>query len=188
MKRFAIVIVVLLCALSVFPQSRNRRRPAAPTETGVLSIFQIDFRNYSLPLNGKSYKLIDGFYAETLAPNAQWELAIADGPFYVDLTGDRKEEAVFVLRYGPVAAPDMAEARVYTVRNGKPGLLATFPINNAVSCEMINYIKVEDGTIIIERITGDQSRCDHNEITQYRWNGRDFMQVGEVKRTACRCI
>ncbi len=154
----------------------------------MLSIVQVDFRNYVFPLNNKSYKLIDGFYAETLAPNAQWGLEMADGPYYGDLTGDRKEEAAIVLRYGQVNAPTMAEARVYTLRNGKPALLATFRIADAVNCQMINYIGIEDGMVLVERIYGRGSQCDHNEMTQYRWNGQEFMPVGEVKRMPCRCL
>ncbi|MDX6693692.1 MAG: hypothetical protein QOF02_1295 [Blastocatellia bacterium] len=190
MKRIKIAaVIVMLCAASGFAQTGSRRRAAAVlAEQSVINIQQIDFRNYTLPLDGKAYKLIDGFYAGTVAPGAQWELALADGPYYVDLTGDKKAEAVFVLRYGPVDAPNMAEARVYTLRDGKPALLATFTVASNVRCEMVNYLKVEDGTVMVERIYGEGSRCDHNEITQYRWNGNSFVAVGDVRRTRCQCI
>ena len=191
-KRAALIIFI--CAFGVFAQSssqsRSKRRVVAAVSDAqpVINLQQIDFRNYTFPLNGKSYKLIDGFYAGTQAPGIQWELAMADGPYYVDLTGDKKEEAVFVLSYGPVNAPNMAEARVYTLQNGRPNLLATFPVAEEVNCKMVNYIKVEDGTIMVERIHGDKFRCHHNEVTQYRWNGSAFVPVGEVRRTPCRCL
>lgn len=189
MKRLTIAVAIIACCVIYgLGQSRNRRRPASVAEASIITIHQIDFRNYTLPLNGRSYKLVDGFYAETVAPNPQWGLEMADGPFLGDLTGDRKEEAAFVLRYGPVGAPNTAEARVYTLRNGQPALLATFQIANAVDCQLINYIKIEDGMIIVERIYGTGASCDHNEITQYRWNGSGFVQVGDVKRAPCRCI
>lgn len=158
------------------------------SEPSIISIHQIDFRNYTLTLNGKSYKLIDGYYAETIAPDAQWSVGMVDGPYYGDLTGDKREEVAFVLRYGPVVNPDKAEARVYTLQKGKPVLLATFPIAQTLNCELDHYIRVEDGTVTIERIYGNDSRCDHNEITQYRWNGSDFMPVGDVRRVPCRCM
>ncbi|HEY0386722.1 MAG TPA: hypothetical protein VGC64_11950, partial [Pyrinomonadaceae bacterium] len=132
---------------------------------------------------------IDGFYAgATTDAGVQWKLEMADGPYYGDLTGDKKEEAAFVLRYGPVTAPNMAEARVYTLQQGKIVLLATFQIAKAVNCQLINYIKIEHGTLFVERVFGDAARCDHNEMTQYRWNGKDFMPVGDVKRMPCHCM
>ena len=185
---FVVIAVVTLCAASGFTQTRNSRRAAAPSETGFISIIQVDFRAYTFPLNGKTYKLIDGFYAENVAPDSQWGLELADGPFYGDLTGDRREEAAIVLRHGPVGRPDMAEARVYTLREGRPALLASFTVADSVNCDLDHYIDVDDGMIRVERAHGSAGNCDHNEITHYRWNGRAFMPVGEVKRTPCRCM
>ena len=192
MKRLAVVValvaLVASCPAQNFSQSRHRRRAAAPVESAVVNIFQIDFRDYTLALNGRSFRLIDGFYAETVATGGQWGLELVDGAQYGDLTGDRREEAVFVLRYGPVGAPDMAEARVYTLESGRPVLLATFPVTESVNCELINYVNIDNGTVLIERVVGNGARCEHNEIAQYRWNGRSFMQVGETRRIPCRCI
>lgn len=185
---FFAVAVIIVWAGGGFTQSRKARRPVSPSEQPLVNIFQIDFKNYTFPLNGKSYKLINGFYAETSAPATQWGLEMADGPYYGDLTGDRREEAAFVLRYGLVSAPGEAEARVYTLVNGKPALLATFQIADGAACELDHYMSIEDGTIIVERIYGSGALCDHNEITQYRWNGTEFVQVGEVKRARCRCM
>jgi hypothetical protein len=187
--RFIIAsVLVVISVTGCFAQSRNRRRPTAPPEPSIISIHQIDFKNYTLPLNGKSYKLIDGFYAETTAAQTQWGMAIVDGPYYGDLTGDKKEEAAFVLRYGPIGAPNAAEVRIYALQDGKPALLVTFLIATAINCELDHYISIEDGTVIVERIYGNGSQCDHNEVTQYRWNGNSFMPVGDVKRSRCRCM
>ena len=189
LKRLVVFVLTAgLCAVVGFGQGRGRGRGGAPSEAALLNIIQVDFKSYTFPLNGKSYKLIDGFYAETVAPNAQWGLELADGPYYGDLTGDRREEAAFVLRYGAVGRPDMAEARVYTLRDGRPSLLASFKVAEAVNCELDHYIDVDDGMVRVERTYGSGERCDYNEVTQYRWNGRDFMPVGEVKRAACRCM
>ena len=189
LKRFVIaVVVVMLCAAGGFSQSRRRQRAAAPGEAALIHIIQVDFMNYTHPLGGRSYKLIDGFYAETIAPDNQWGLMLADGPYYGDLTGDRKEEAAFVFRYGPVGRPNMAEARVYTLRDGRPVLLATLVVANAVDCELDHYIDIDDGMLRVERTFGTGTQCDHNEITQYRWDGSGFMPVGEVRRRPCRCM
>ena len=188
-KRFiTAAIVMALCAAGVFAQSRSRQGAPALSEAAIIDIIQIDFKNYTFPLNGKSYKLRDGYYAETIAPNTQWGLMLADGPYYGDLTGDRKDEVAFVLRYGPVGSPNMAEARVYTLRNGRPVLLATLVVASSMNCELDHYLDVDDGMIRVERTFGNGAQCDHNEITQYRWDGTGFMPVGQVKRRPCRCM
>lgn len=189
MKRLTIaVVLVVLCAMSGLPQSRNKRRPPTPREPPIIDIHQIDFKNQTFSLNGKSYKLIDGFYAENIAPNTQWGLEMVDGPDYGYLTGDKKEEVAFVLRYGPIASPDTAEVRVYTLQNGQPALLATFVVANSVSCQLDHYIEIKDGMISVERIYGNGPRCDYNEVIQYRWNGNSFLPVGTAKRMPCRCM
>ena len=189
LKRFMMAAVVIaLCATSGLTQSRRRQGAAIPSEAAIIDIIQVDFKNYTFLLNGKQYKLIDGFYAETFAPNSQWELMLADGPYYGDLTGDRKDEVAFVLRYGPVGSPNMAEARVYTLRNGRPVLLSTLVVANSISCELDHYIDIDDGMLRVERTFGNGTQCDHNEITQYRWDGNGFMPVGEIKRRPCRCM
>jgi hypothetical protein len=94
LKRLVIaVVLLLLCGTGATAQSRNRHKPATIVrEPAIIDIHQIDFKNYTYLLNNRSYKLIDGFYAETLAPDAQWGLVMADGPYFGDLTGDHKDE------------------------------------------------------------------------------------------------
>jgi hypothetical protein len=189
LKRLTMAAVaVALCAVCGFTQSRGRRQAPARAEGPNVNIVQVDFMNYTFPLNGRSYKLIDGFYAESAGADAQWGLMLADGPYYGDLTGDKKEEAAFVFRYGPVGRFNMAEARVYTLRGGSPALLATLVVANAVDCELDHYIDVDDGMLRVERVFGNGTQCDHNEVTQYRWDGGGFMPVGEVKTRPCRCM
>lgn len=181
-------LALALCAAALSAQSRRRRQPSAQADAAVINIIQVDFKNYTFPLNGRAFKLIDGFYAEAAGEGAQWGLMLADGPYYGDLTGDRKEEAAFVFRYGPVGGFDMAEARVYTLRGGRPVLLATLALANRVNCELDHYIDIDDGMLRVERVFGNGTQCDHNEVTQYRWDGAGFMPVGEVKTRPCRCM
>jgi hypothetical protein len=184
-------VLLLLLAFSGWTQSRNGRRHTATAvvrEPAIIDIHQIDFKNYTYLLDNRLYKLIDGFYAEPLTEGAQWELAMVDGPYFGDLTGDRKDEVAFVFSHGTVNAPQTAEARVYSLRDGQPALIATFPVTNAVSCELDHYLNIEDGMLVIERIYEKGTACDHNEITQYRWNGSAFMPVGTVRRKPCRCM
>ncbi|MDQ3817027.1 MAG: hypothetical protein M3362_04975 [Acidobacteriota bacterium] len=195
MKRFIItVVLLLLCAAScVWAQTRQGRRTSRATgstasDPPIIDIHQIDFRNYTFPLDGKYYKLIDGFYAETAVTGIQWRFAMVDGPYFGDLTGDRKDEVAFVFSYGNLNAPQTTEARVYTLRNGRAVLLAIFPLAKSVQCELDHYMHIDDGMLNVERVVEKGTACDHNEITQYRWNGSAFMPVGGVKRMPCRCM
>src|SRR4051812_39085080 len=102
-KRFVVAVALMsLWSALGFAQTRRTRQPSARAEGPNVNIIQVDFMNYTFPLNGQAYKLIDGFYAEAAGRQAQWGLMLADGPYYGDLTGDKKEEAAFVFRYGPV--------------------------------------------------------------------------------------
>lgn len=190
--RLVVLWAVGLCLLSflVVPaQTRpNSRASSSSGEPGVVDIRQIDFYNFSYVLNGKSYKLRDGFYAENVAPNTRWELGMVDGPFYGDLTGDGKDETAFVLGHGTPEAAQAAEARVYTLRGGRAVLIATLPVKEAIACELDHHIRITDGMIIIERVYGREGRCDYNEITEYRWNGTLFAPMGASTRMPCRCM
>jgi hypothetical protein len=192
-------IVALLAALIIVSsgaQTRGRRgvqrrKTEQPAAQELVGIQLVDFGNYTYSLNGESYKLIGGYYAKNTAPNAQWELQLVDGPYYGDLTGDGKTEAVVVLSYGAVRGPHTVEARVYTLQNGTPVVLETFPVASSMNCELDHYIDLDDGKVRVERIYGQSAQpaqCDHNEITEYRWNGAKFMPVGDVQRMRCRCM
>ena len=163
MKRLVTTFVLILSCAAFGPaQSRNKRRTPAPPSPSLI--------------------------AENTAPGVQWALGLVDGPYYGDLTGDRREEVAFVLRYGQVGAPGTAEARVYTLRDGQPALLVTLPVADGVTCQLDHYIKIEDGMLSVERLYGGGRRCDHTEVTQYRWDGRGLTPVGAPARGQCRCI
>ena len=187
-----LIIVVLLTTLtahaSVAAQTRSRRRVPAPAAETVVGIEAIDFENYTYPLQGRSYKLIGGYYAGNSAPDAQWELRVAETPYYGDLTGDGRNEAVVVLVHGAVGGPHTVEARVYTLREGRAALLATFPLADTLSCDLDHYVDLDDGKVRLERVHGRAARCEHNEVREYRWDGTKFMPVGDAKTMPCRCM
>ena len=187
--RVLAAVFCLLCASGVPAQSRpNNRASSTSSQPGIIDIRQIDFRNFAYVLNGKSYKLRDGFYAENIAAGMRWELGMADGPFYGDLTGDGKDEVVFILSYGAAPTANAAEARVYTLQQGRAVLIATLVVKEPVNCELDHYARINDGMITIERIHGKQGRCDYNEITEYRWNGQSFVSMGASTKAPCRCM
>lgn len=182
-------VLCLLCFFTVAAQSRNRGATSSSSaQPNVIDIRQIDFRNFSYTLNGRLYKLIDGFYAENMAAGTRWELQLVDGPYYGDLTGDGKDEVAFVLNYGAERGAQLAEVRVYTLRQGRAVLLATLMVKDSVNCELDHYIHIEDGMIRVERVDGTNSRCAYNEVTEYRWNGNSFAPMGASRRTPCRCM
>jgi hypothetical protein len=188
--RKLILILPLLLLLPAYgmAQARSRRKVPAPAAESVTGIELIDFENYTHVLGGRSYKLIGGYYAGSAAPGSQWELRVVEAPYYGDLNGDGKNEALLVLSYGAVAGPHTVEARVYTLRKGRPATLATFPVAESLNCELDHYVDLDDGMVRIERVYGNASRCDHNEVREYRWNGTMFMSVGEARITPCRCM
>lgn len=187
-RQLVIVVFCLLSPLNVLAQARNKKPPSAPAQQAIIDIRQIDFKNFAYTLDARSYKLRDGYYAETIAPSTQWELGMVDGPYYGDLTGDGKDEVAFILSHGTAQAPNAAEARVYTLQKGRPVLLATFIVADSVNCQLDHYIEVVDGMISIERVYGKDTRCDHIEVTQYRWNATSFIAIGATKRMPCRCM
>lgn len=189
MKRpFVILAFCLLFSSSTLAQSRNRNVSRSSVEQAIIDIRQIDFKNFAYTLGSKTYKLRDGYYAETTAAGTQWELGMIDGPYYGDLTGDGKDEVAFVLSYGAARSPNAAEARVYTLQNGRPVLLATFVVADSVRCRLDHYLEVYNGMIGVERIYGNEARCERNEVVQYRWSGGRFMPVGAAKIMNCRCM
>ncbi len=186
-----LLIVVLLTALahaSVAAQARGGRRVPAPAAESVVGIEAIDFENYAYTLNGQTYKLVGGYYAGNNAQGAQWELRVAEAAYYGDLTGDGKNEAVVVLSYGPVGGPHTVEARVHTLRGGRPALLTTLPVADTLDCELDHYVDLDEGKLRVERIYGRAGRCDHNEVSEFRWDGRRFIPVGAPKTMPCRCM
>lgn len=191
LSKLSVALLCLLSFLVVPAQTRrnNRAASSAPARSNLVDIRQIDFRNFAYVLNARTYKLRDGFYAENSAAGTRWELGMVDGPFYGDLTGDGKDEVAFVLGYGALQGQSTAEARVYTLQQGQARLLATLIVKEAVNCELDHHIRVADGMIIIERVHATpDARCDHNEVTEYRWNGQSFQPIGVSARTPCRCM
>jgi hypothetical protein len=188
LKRIVVTAVFcLLASLSLEAQEARNNR-AASGRPAIVDIRQIDFWNFTYALNGRDYKLIDGLYAENLAPGTRWELAVVDGPFYGELTGDGKDEVAFVLSYGTPEKASTAEARIYTLRQGRPLLLATLVVKENVACVLDHYIRVGDGMVSLERIRAVEGRCQYNEITEYRWNGSSFVPMGASLRAPCRCM
>lgn len=187
-RLFVAVLLLTLAQVCAGAQARGRRRVHSPAAESVVGIEAIDFENYAYTVNDRSYKLIGGYYASGAAPQAQWELRVVESPYYGDLTGDGKNEAIVVLSYGAVGGPHSVEARVYTLHDGRPALLANFPVADALRCDLDHYIDLDDGKVRVERVYGSAELCDHNEISEYRWNGSRFVPVGEAKRARCRCM
>jgi hypothetical protein len=187
-RLFVVVLLLAWTPLSGASQARSRRKVPPPASESVVGIEAIDFESYTYTLNGRSYKLVGGYYARGVAPDGQWELQVVEAPFYGDLTGDGRNEALVVLRYGAVQGPHTVEARVYTLRGGTPALISTFPVADSLNCDLDHYVDLDDGKVRVERVYGDATRCDHNELREYRWDGSRFMPVGDARTMPCRCM
>ena len=185
---YAMPLAALLTLGVAAAQTRTRRNAPAAAPRTVVGIEALDFENDAYTLGGQTYRLIGGYYARGAAPGAQWELRLAETPSYGDLTGDGRNEAVVVLSHGEVGGPHTVEARVYTLRQGRAALLATFPLADALSCDLDHYVDLDDGKVRLERVYGQAGRCGHNELGEYRWDGAKFMPVGEARTMPCRCM
>lgn len=183
-----VLLLTVLAHASVAAQARSGRRVPAPAAEAFVGIEAIDFESYTYPLNGRTYKLIGGYYAGNDAQGGQWELRVAEVPSYGDLTGDGRNEAVVVLGYGPVGGPHTVEVRVYTLRGGRPALLTTLPLADTLDCDLDHYVDLDEGKLKVERIYGRAGRCDHNEVTEFRWDGKKFIPVGDPRTMPCRCM
>ena len=55
-------------------------------------------------------------------------------------------------------------------------------------CDLDHYVDLDDGKVKIERVYGAAGGCDHNEVSEYRWDGTRFMPVGVARTMPCRCM
>ncbi len=181
-------------------QSRNTgtARVATRNSQGSTGIRSIDFRNFTFHpamcsqsfgvgnparvRNGRFANRVSKFYVQDV--------------MYGDLTADGHEEAVIYVGCEPI--PNMnnygAEIFIYTTRNGLVTLLAEINDEDMARDYKRYYpegilwsitekgIKTEQGLLKIEN-TADGPHCcpEHFSTLEYRWNGQNFVLIGEPK-------
>ena len=108
-------------------------------------------------------------------------------PAYGDLTNDGVDEAVILSVCNTGGSGQFSEGFIYTMRGGKPLLLARIPGGDRASGGLHN-LTVERGLLVVEsyamKDTSGLCCPDFIDTTRYRWDGRKLVQAGKtIRRT-----
>ena len=160
--------------------------------TPVVDIRQVDFRDFTYRLEWDQEKEIirlrDGGW--TRADGAEFGLQRIT---YGDLTSDRSEEAIILLRgQNTRTSRTLDEVFIYTLKDGKVIALAHFEGGRRgdyiLSVESLkSNFRVEDRLLILDQAIlreGEYVPTQYYTI-KYRWNG---IQMVEVERTCLKPI
>ena len=189
-KTVACVPLVALFFLNVSYEQVERVQEASAGQP-VNDIRQVDFKNFTytrLGPNGESkvIHLRDG--RQTSTEGAETTLMRIT---YGDLTNDRSEDAVVLLRgQNTRISRTLDEIFIYTLRDGKIAALDHFEAGRrgdyvlSVSSLESNF-KIQDGLLILDQAilrAGEGAPTQYYTI-KYRWNG---IQMIEVDRSALK--
>ncbi|HMF56112.1 MAG TPA: hypothetical protein VK619_07185 [Pyrinomonadaceae bacterium] len=182
-KRLTLLTAVLL--LLSFPAGARRARSARSSFVSKpRSIRQVDFRNFTYKLNTlPPIRVRNGRHKRRNDDDFDIDgVEIA----YGDLTGDRRDEAVIIVRSSAGGTGYFSNGFVYTLRHGRPVLLTEFDGGDRAQGG-IESAKVRRGLLIVERAGGEGLCCpEYVEITEYGWDGARLVQNGAVRRRELR--
>ncbi len=101
---------------------------------------------------------------------------------YGDLDGDGKEEAAVSSLCNTGGTGQFSEGYIYTMKNGKPALLAHFEGGDR-GYGGLQSVKIKNGFLFVERNDGAANCCAEETLTtKHRWNGRKLVEVGSPVR------
>ncbi|CAN5456390.1 hypothetical protein BH20ACI1_BH20ACI1_14350 [soil metagenome] len=111
---------------------------------------------------------------------------------YGDLTGDKSEEAIILLRNQEIRKPNLDEIVVYSIKNGKVVKLADFAPGRRGSYvlsikSLENNFKIEEKIFVLDLAilrTGEYVPARYYTI-KYRWNG---FQMEETERSCLKLL
>ena len=176
MKNIFLILAVFAClAISAQAQSDIRK---------------VDFKNFTyepLCAGGETEKVtvkngeisaerkIDGEYTERFYFEV-FHIA------YGDVDGDKNDEAVILSVCNTGGTGQFTEGFVYTLKNGKPSLLARIEGGDRGFGGLLSA-KVEKGLLVVESNDagnfGANCCADFIETIKYRWNGENLVQEGK---------
>lgn len=106
----------------------------------------------------------------------------ADADAYGDLDGDGREEAAVSSLCNTGGTGQFSEGYVYTLKNGKPFLLAHFEGGDR-GFGGLQSVRIKNGFLFVERSDGEANCCaEYSLTTKYRWNGEKLVEVGKPVR------
>lgn len=98
---------------------------------------------------------------------------------YGDLDGDGREEAAVTSLCNTGGTGQFSEGYIYTMKNGKPVLLAHFEGGDR-GFGGLQSARIKSRFLFVERSDGKANCCaDETLTTKYRWNGKKLVQVGK---------
>ncbi|HEX8846350.1 MAG TPA: hypothetical protein VF791_17010 [Pyrinomonadaceae bacterium] len=188
-NRIAVLPFVALLLLTAVYAQQNPQ--AGPIVNSAGDIRQIDFKNFAYAgpkseQDAKPVELRDG--KQISAGGAETSLMRVA---YGDLTGDRNDEAVVLLRgQNTRISRTLDELFVYTLKNGKVTALAHFDGGRrgeyvlSIGSLGSNF-KIEDGLLVLDHaiLREGEDVPTHYYTVKYRWNG---VQMAEVERSALK--
>lgn len=100
---------------------------------------------------------------------------------YGDLNGDAKDEAFVLTLCNMGTEGFISEGFIYTLKDGKPALVTRIQGGDRAQGGL-RSVKVEKGMFVVEKYAVDETGgacCPEFIITtNYKWNGREFVEVG----------
>jgi hypothetical protein len=110
---------------------------------------------------------------------------VARTPAYGDVTNDGVDEAVILSICNTGGSDEFSEGFIYTMRGGKPLLLARIPGGDRAD-DGLHKLTVERGLLVVERyaMKDTSGLCcpDFIDTTRYQWDWRKLAQVGKTTR------
>jgi hypothetical protein len=209
-KKVKLLVTCLLVFAAAATTDAQRRTPQRQTND-TNSIRQIDFRNFTFPLdnyNVNQYgrgrvEVKDGRFVfsdgGSYGPNA-FEVKKV---IYGDLTGDGREEAAVLAAIGYVESESMQNAPnsyayIYTHERGRTRLLTIHHAEyvdsdtqkfyrRAVRDDTALYYaaatQIENGLLVVEGVAAEARCCPLYTVRmKLRWNGRRFILAGKPER------
>jgi hypothetical protein len=198
------LMAILLCATSGAAQSRSTRRGASPRSDTVTDIRQVDFLNFTYHSSlcsqefgkegiGKTVRVRKGEFK-----NRSVYFAVDDSRvIFGDVTGDGLDDAIVSISCGAVGANfSLAEVHIYTIKDGRPALLAqisdqdmerdcrrSFPDTESYWGVAGSDLKVTNGHLEIGVLADGPHAAPKYEVTlEYGLSGESFRLIGSPQR------
>jgi hypothetical protein len=198
------LIVILLCATSGAAQYGSKRRGSSPSAATITDIRKVDFLNFTYQSSlcsqefgkqgiGKTVRVRKGEFKNRNVYFGVDESKIVFG----DVTGDGHEDAIVPVSCGATTANfSLTEVHVYTIKGGRPTLLARisdtdmerdyrghYPDTESYWGVTGNDLKVTNGNLEIEVLTdGPHASPKYTVTLAYHLDGGSFRLIEKPQR------
>lgn len=176
-KKLNFSILACLLFLVVSAQAQN-------------DIHKVDFKNFTYEIGVEGEDKIkatvkNGEYMRQTKDRDDDLYFEVSGVEYGDLTGDGRDEAVVRILYNTGGSGNFTSGLVYTLKNGKPVVLAELEVGDRGFGGIVSA-KVVGNLLVVERNDAGENgaACCPEFIvtTRYKLNGSELAEVGESTR------